>query len=160
MKTQKRDYTQCPDVGDAGQFASLMRDWYIELQPADRLQDNPSGEDWPLARPKVVQGMDWGGMRRYGRNGITQILLCVTWWGHSVRTEIERKEWDDFVEDLVWVVTSMVETFEGIPDELLKKEGKKRKTVEGDEKPASKKYVVGYALFPFRLLTCTRAKKA
>ncbi|TDL14824.1 hypothetical protein BD410DRAFT_693441, partial [Rickenella mellea] len=66
-----------PAIRDVSVFANQWREWWIVLQPPERVPS--TAERWPLLRPMHAD-LDWQRTLRGGRNGLFILVLTLVWW--------------------------------------------------------------------------------
>lgn len=93
-----------PKISDVSVFANQWRQWWIVLQPPERVPATP--ERWPLLRP-TDNNLDWQRTLRGGRNGLFIVILTLVWWSAAVSTTTERHEFESALEDVDWVFEEM-----------------------------------------------------
>ncbi|KAJ7028994.1 hypothetical protein C8F04DRAFT_1265389 [Mycena alexandri] len=105
---------------DEESFAGRWWNWYISLQPAERVLLGTT-----LSRPEKA---DWSNMAAmHGTNGLLQVIAALSWWGEKLLKRWDGPEWPDWiaaVEDMTWVLEELVDSGE---IEAAKEGGKKKK---------------------------------
>ncbi|KAJ8472367.1 hypothetical protein ONZ51_g8553 [Trametes cubensis] len=99
-----RQYEKPPTV-KATEYGATWVLWWRELQPEIRL-DAAGG----LQRPPVdvLKGGSWGVLRRGGPNGFFLVLLALSWWVKSAVDGRDVKNAFAMVEDVLWVLDTML----------------------------------------------------
>ena len=107
-----RKYHAMPSVdGTVDKFGDTWMKWWAHLQPEWRGGNDGFSTDAP-------DDADWTELQKGGANGFFLILMSVCWWGAAVLDdngeEIEPaySKWLKAIEDVQWVLESMVEGLE------------------------------------------------
>ncbi|KAG1903422.1 uncharacterized protein F5891DRAFT_977985 [Suillus fuscotomentosus] len=86
------------------EFVSGMVAWWTAIQPDDRECDSQG------AHMRETQDADWSRLRKAGRNGMYLIVVGLMWWHNMISNNKTMGEWLAIVEDVSWVLESMVAT--------------------------------------------------
>lgn len=85
-------------------FVNSMTAWWTAIQPDDRARD---AEGKFIREP---QDANWMRLRKGGRNGIYLVVVGLMWWRDMISNNETMEEWLAMVEDVTWVLESMVAT--------------------------------------------------
>lgn len=99
MGHQRRDLTKSPQIDNQALFAEQWGDWWAGLQPDWRVKD----QNGRLSRSGTG---DWEALHKPGKGGFLLVLLCLMWWREA--QDSPEAAWDAAVEDVAWVLESMV----------------------------------------------------
>ncbi|KAI9066135.1 hypothetical protein FKP32DRAFT_1566488 [Trametes sanguinea] len=100
LRVLRRSLQRSPEINDEQEYVRMWRLWWAGLQPEWRPLDDYG---WPM-----IGGIgEWDVLTSPGKNGILIVLLSLVWW-REVATEASWVQWDAAVEDVVWVLHSMV----------------------------------------------------
>lgn len=101
-----RPWDRVPDIGvietrgTKSTYAAVWWDYWISVQPSDRLLIGGM-----LTAPTEA---DWESLgRKFGKNGLLQVMLTLLWWGDVVRDAADEavyQEWESAVRDVTWVL--------------------------------------------------------
>lgn len=87
-------------IKDLGVFTTAWWAWWSALQPPTRFKTGNCG-----MMPSTYT-MEWGSLRKSGKNGLLLIILTLRWWGVESRAS---KEWQKAVDDVSSAVFCMVD---------------------------------------------------
>ncbi|KLO04827.1 hypothetical protein SCHPADRAFT_795914, partial [Schizopora paradoxa] len=66
-------------ITDVKVFGEAWRLWYTGLMPVWRLDGVDEVARWPLKRG-VPPGEEWAGLVKGGRDGMSLLLVSLSWW--------------------------------------------------------------------------------
>ncbi len=84
--------------------------WWKQLQPEWRGVSKVEG---CLEAVHQISSGNWGYLWHLGANGLVTVLICLKWWGeltmkHYGMGSMWMRGWEAAVEDVCWVMGSMV----------------------------------------------------
>jgi hypothetical protein len=115
-----------PDIERPSEFGAVWKQWWVKMQP-------PWRECESLIRI-LPADPDWDPIFRGGSNGLSLVLMSLSWWIHLTKDDKEyNAELCGAIDDVTWVISELVA-------ELSVANGMKRtREVETDSEPDSKK---------------------
>ncbi|KAK7027826.1 hypothetical protein R3P38DRAFT_3190954 [Favolaschia claudopus] len=99
-----------PSIADMDTFARDWWKWWGGLQPKwrTRREDDPTRFQ-RVSYPERTQE-NWAALHNPGPNGVMTVMGSLLWWGKSAKQgKVDREPWAEAVEDLIWVLTELVE---------------------------------------------------
>ncbi len=86
-----------------------MKSWWASLQPAERVVS----EGEPLQR-QVSEDSDWSPLTKSSKNGFFVFMVALAWWLNLANTPELLVEFESFIDDMNWALTTLLETLPAI----------------------------------------------
>jgi len=106
-RSYKADFI--PFVADLSSYRGGWVAWWTSCQPAWR-QD----KGWPLPRDNAST-TNWVKVGARGQSGLFLVIMSTTWWAASIKSEKDRAEFDEAVDDVRWVIDQIIDSLKALP---------------------------------------------
>ncbi|KAK0429659.1 hypothetical protein EV421DRAFT_1722942 [Armillaria borealis] len=101
-----------PELGRKD-LKSLGDSWWVWWKALQLDWRGVSGVDGCLHTDHQIGDGEWEHLWHPGANGLMTVIICLKWWGelitkHYGMGSLRMRSWETAVEDVLWVMTSMV----------------------------------------------------
>jgi hypothetical protein len=91
----------CPNIERPSEFAARWKQWWVKMQPSWC-----AGES--LIRILPVD-TDWEPILCAGPNGLSLVILILSWWIHGVKDrEVVDRDLCNAIDDVNWVIMELL----------------------------------------------------
>ncbi|KAI0245466.1 hypothetical protein BJV78DRAFT_1287779 [Lactifluus subvellereus] len=98
---RKRLISLLPHIEKPSEFGAVWRMWWVKMQPAWR-----GGESLVKTLPPDA---DWEPILRGGSNGLSMVVIALSWWIHATGSDIDHDlELSATIDDVKWVFSELV----------------------------------------------------
>jgi hypothetical protein len=134
---RKRAVSLLPPVKKPSEFGAMWMLWWVKMQPTWR-----GGES--LVKTLPIDA-DWEPILRGGSNGLSMVLVALSWWVHAMGLNGEQDlKLSMAIEDVKWVLSELVAMLSTVSMNT----GKKHSREETAQEELVSKRCVKFVLFP------------